>query len=449
MKTLFTKFFIFNLSLLSLCFYTVEVVNADLETNTNANTNIVNNTESIVDFSSGAITPISQTLSITWNTQTQTQNTNIIPEETTASGTDTPTIQKTFFVVTAYYSPLPNQQHYLKGNYEDEVILNGKWIRGASGKNVFPWMLAAPKSYAFGTKIYLEWIGIWEVSDRGGAIVSASGSESRWYEYDRIDIWVGSGEEGLKRALAWGKKVVPWYVMLDNSQSATIQLEKFPAPDSVVKNLVNKPKIVTSYDDIFSKKITPESSPTDIKKLQLLMYDLWLQAENKQTGAYDDIKNILIDYQLSKQIIGRREDEGAGYFGPKTSASMKDDYISLQDDIKIKRQMEVIKSQSEIFAKNIVNKIGTPRFWEKNTQVKYLQASLKLLWKKNIKTNGKYDISFQKQLTQYQLDKNIISSSQENGAGVFGPKTKQTLQSDLTFLIESYLLKKNNLLAKS
>lgn len=30
------------------------------------------------------------------------------------------------YIVTAYYSPLPDQQFYLRGNYEDEVRLNGE-----------------------------------------------------------------------------------------------------------------------------------------------------------------------------------------------------------------------------------------------------------------------------------------------------------------------------------
>ena len=60
------------------------------------------------------------------------------------------------FVVTAYYSPLPNQSFYFKGSYEAEVKLNGNGTNGASGKGVFAGMLAAPKSYSFGTKIYLE-----------------------------------------------------------------------------------------------------------------------------------------------------------------------------------------------------------------------------------------------------------------------------------------------------
>jgi hypothetical protein len=32
--------------------------------------------------------------------------------------------KKDFFVVTAYYSPLPNQEYYLTGDYESEKRLN-------------------------------------------------------------------------------------------------------------------------------------------------------------------------------------------------------------------------------------------------------------------------------------------------------------------------------------
>lgn len=77
------------------------------------------------------------------------------------------------FVVTAYYSPLPGQSFYLKGNYEAEKILNGNGTHGASGKPVFAGMVAAPKSYAFGTRIEFEGLGVGIVEDRGGAIVVA------------------------------------------------------------------------------------------------------------------------------------------------------------------------------------------------------------------------------------------------------------------------------------
>ena len=41
------------------------------------------------------------------------------------------------FVVTAYYSPLPDQTRYLRGSYEADIRLNGNGTHGASGKPVY------------------------------------------------------------------------------------------------------------------------------------------------------------------------------------------------------------------------------------------------------------------------------------------------------------------------
>lgn len=53
-------------------------------------------------------------------------------------------------------------------------------------------MIAAPKGYGFGTRIEFNGLGVGIVEDRGGAIVP-SGAQGQ--AYDRIDIWMGSGEE--------------------------------------------------------------------------------------------------------------------------------------------------------------------------------------------------------------------------------------------------------------
>jgi hypothetical protein len=59
-------------------------------------------------------------------------------------------------IATAYYSPLPNQKYYLRNSLREELLLNGNGTHGASGKPVFNGMLAAPKTYDFGTKIWVE-----------------------------------------------------------------------------------------------------------------------------------------------------------------------------------------------------------------------------------------------------------------------------------------------------
>ena len=54
-------------------------------------------------------------------------------------------------VITAYYSPLPNQEKYVTGDFESEKRLEGNGTNGASGRPVFTGMVAASKQYPFGT----------------------------------------------------------------------------------------------------------------------------------------------------------------------------------------------------------------------------------------------------------------------------------------------------------
>ena len=100
--------------------------------------------------------------------------------------------EKRTIIATAYYSPIPGQSYYLKGSYEADIRLNGKGTHGASGSPVYVGMIAAPKTYAFGTKIVIAGMGTGTVEDRGGAIVTAG---MRNNQHDRIDIWMGKGEE--------------------------------------------------------------------------------------------------------------------------------------------------------------------------------------------------------------------------------------------------------------
>jgi len=71
------------------------------------------------------------------------------------------TSEETYFVVTAYYSPLEGQSKYTTWSYAWDIRLNGQWHTTASGKEVFPGLLAGPANYPFGTKIYFEGFWIW------------------------------------------------------------------------------------------------------------------------------------------------------------------------------------------------------------------------------------------------------------------------------------------------
>lgn len=133
-------------------------------------------------------------------------------------------------VITAYYSPLPDQCCYIMGSLEEDKIMNGHGTNGADGTPVYPGMVAAPKSYAFGTRIVLPGIGTVTVHDRGGAIIAGTDS-------DRLDLWVGHGEEGLARAIAFGKRTVRATVY-PNGTAAPMEhmdLSRLSAPMSAIR----------------------------------------------------------------------------------------------------------------------------------------------------------------------------------------------------------------------
>lgn len=367
-----------------------------------------------------------------------------------------------YFVVTAYYSPLPNQKYYFKWSYEADVKLNGKWVRWASGKEVFPGMLAAPKSYSFGSKIYLEWIWVWEVADRWGAIVATNASDSRGYDYDRIDIWMWYGDEGLARALQFGKQTIHWYVLADSNTQVSINLGKIPAPLAILsKYEVKNPTPVVAQTSqkpqnlISNLTISPESSKAeDIKKLQTIFSEMGLYS-GKVDGKYESIKDTLISYQIKRWLISSKTSYEAGYFWSKTLAQLNSDYAKLLPSIQAQKEKQAKIDAQLASIKNTVNtkidthmkNLGTPKVGDTWESVVLLQKSLKTLGFYTQKETNTFNTTIKNALIEYQLSKGIISSKNDPGAWVFGPKTKQSISWELAIVLETQMLKQNQLLS--
>lgn len=368
------------------------------------------------------------------------------------------TSEDTYFVVSAYYSPLPDQQHYLRWNYQDEITLNWGWIRWASWKDVFAWMFAWPKNYTFWTKIFLEWIWTWEIADRWWAIVSASWSDSRWYDYDRIDVWMWFWEDWLKRALAWWKRTVKWHILVDQSSSIDVDLLKFPCPDSVVKNLVSKPHIEKNTDPklaIFDKYIWPESSQDNIKEIQKLFTEMWMYNSWVIDWKYDSIKDVLISYQLKLWVIDKKTDDWAWYFWPKTRTKAKTDYLAfldakakqLQEQKQKEAQLALIKETVKTKIEKHIASIWNPKPGDVWENVRTLQKTLKILWYLNIKDSAIFWDKTKLSLIKYQIDRWIVKNMNDDWAWTFWPKTKEVLKNELKNTLEKQLLKEQNLLS--
>ena len=261
-----------------------------------------------------------------------------------------------YFVVTAYYSPLPNQDKYLTGNYESEKRLNWQWIAWASWKSVFSWMLAAPKSYNFGTKIYLEWLWIWSVEDRGWAIVPAW---QRGYKHDRIDVWMWYWDEWLQRALYWWKRTVKGYVV-NSSSEVTINYNKVSSPKWATSWL-------SSQKDVFNYSLWIWSDISKVKKLQQFLKDLSLYNWDIDWVYNKEITNIVYSFQVSNDILSSQYDLWAWYWWVKTRGLFKKMYLNWEfDDLESNKKIlfslnnysqnekaELIENKEEVEIKNI------------------------------------------------------------------------------------------------
>lgn len=371
-----------------------------------------------------------------------------------------------YFRVTAYYSPLPNQKYYIKGNYKAEKRMNWEWIRWASWKPVFSGMIAAPKKYSFGTKVYLEWLGIWEVSDRGWAIVEAW---VRNFKHDRIDVWVWYWDEGLRRAMYWGNRVIKWNVV-KSSNKTSIDYKKISAPYWVTNrlnknntkkqvNAINKIKQKTEFEiflekelKIFNKKIKAED---EIKNLQKKLSDLWLYKWDIN-WEYNSIIGIITDYQLEKKLINKSSHKAAWYFGPSTRKNLSNDYKNYLTEEKEKKEkieqfekeIESLKNIASKKANKKIKQIWNIKFWNISPSVRELQKTLKNLWYFNNKDTAIFWEKTKQAILDYQIDKKIIKNSYELWAWYFGPNTKKSFINELSnkYLIEE--INKNKQLAE-
>ncbi|MDP3976211.1 MAG: peptidoglycan-binding protein [bacterium] len=292
------------------------------------------------------------------------------------------------FIVTAYYSPLPEQSFYMKGNLEADTRLNGNGVMGADLTPVYDGMIAAPRNYAFGTQVDCGSYFVGTVHDRGGAIVNAG---VRTNAYDRLDVWTGHGEQGLLTALSWGRR--------------TLTCTVYPPGHGPLQQFVNLPqsnlaglakKLIAKTKTIFNQTVTSYTVPPQY-------------LERFTQLGYEDSKQAIIAFQLRHQIIPSPEVEVAGLFGPGTKAKVEEIFSGILPKLPpegLEKGMvsaEVRKLQQILFENGYLKSKPTATFGPQTKQA----------------------------LIRYQIDKNLISSTDHPAAGYIGPETRNSLRGEL------------------
>lgn len=315
---------------------------------------------------------------------------------------------ETFFVVTAYYSPVPGQIKYTTGSFAGDVRLNGEWHTTASGDGVFPWLLAGPSNYPFGTKIYFEWYGIGVIEDRGGAIVK---SWERGHSYDRIDIWMGYWDEWLARALNWGTRTVKWKIVVPSSE---VSLDFWESQIGTLTKL----------------DVNPENHDSESVKVVQTIFTKANLYFGEIDGEYESIRDTIIDFQLSSWIISNQSDIAAWWYGPKTIAELRRQFWNSSSHL--------IEEPVENFA-NHRNSIASEKYktildyWDLTVKpesdsidIQQLQELLMELWEYSWPIDGNYN-TVVSALLDLQIRIWLIENKDSWWAGYFWNATKSAL----------------------
>ncbi|MBI2453794.1 peptidoglycan-binding protein [Candidatus Peregrinibacteria bacterium] len=208
------------------------------------------------------------------------------------------------FIISSYYSPLPDQKYYFRGNYEADVKLNGEGVHAADGTEVFPGMAAASKAYPFGSKMEVPGFGIVSIHDRGGAIKG-----------NRLDLWMGRGEEGLARALGWGMRTLEVTVYgPDANLSESVNFESVPMMD------LSRFLVQTTY---FQQDLGEGDEGPLVSELQRFLKKLGF-FQGEISGYFgNETKNAVEKFQRSRKVITEERDPAAGNFGPRSRMALE------------------------------------------------------------------------------------------------------------------------------
>ena len=329
---------------------------------------------------------------------------------------DIPELQgrKQKFLITAYYSPLPNQSRYVRGTYEADIRLNGKGTNGADGTSVYPGMLAAPKTYPFGTKIEIPGFGIGSVHDRGGAILAHE-------DYDRLDIWMGHGEEGLGRALQWGARMV----------EATIYESTFELEDTLNYEHISPASLalLPQPKGMFSRSLFVGAQGEEVRKLQKYLKQLEF-FNGPETGNFGPLtEQAVIDFQLAVKIISSPTEHGFGVVGPKTQSILERE-LNVEEVADLPMISPPAPQTSPALQASSLDLSLLPVGMGKGSsgpEIKKLQLMLHNLGYFDGGFSEDYNDQTIDAVFQFQKDHEVVQGESDLGAGHLGPRTHTKL----------------------
>jgi len=299
-------------------------------------------------------------------------------------------------LITAYYSPLPNQEHYYLGSYEEDIRFNGSGI-SADGTPAYPGMIAAPKEIPFGTRIELPEYGVvGTVHDRGGRINVTEGGTMH------IDLWMGKGDKGLARALEWGARVVSTKVYEPPPSfipSEKFDLALFDAPESAFKRMPSNPRMLIEVKSVELGDSSAEVAAIQhaLKKLAYFNHDI--------TSYFGDVTlQAVRTFQRDASIVQREE------------VADEETLDIIVAHMELKQELEEPLPEENAFLQGTTGK-----------DIRVLQRVLSLLGLYQGGVDGIYDQEVLQTIYVFQKNLNLVDAITDADAGIVGEQTRRAL----------------------
>lgn len=243
---------------------------------------------------------------------------------------------------------------------------------------------------------------------------------------------MGQGDEGLRRALSWGRRTVKGHVYKGETvlkDSVSIELAAVPKAD-----LPTLP--VKSVDErVWSEPIGSKSSVEMIRALSEKLSTTGYLASGTREAFDAELRFALIRFQNDNGLLKGVKDSNAGYYGPATRKALKAAYGDKKKEIEevsvelsglsreltakvasVKSQMDDLRTQLE--------GVGTPKDNEVGAHVRVLQEALVSLGYLDSKPTGIYGPKTRDAVAAFQVSKGLVLSKEDPNAGKFGKLTR-------------------------
>jgi hypothetical protein len=253
-------------------------------------------------------------------------------------------------------------------------------------------------------------------------------------------LWAGYWWE--KTRAKFLEKYRLWKLESNNTENVVTDYDKNYIIDVKVVNndniinAINYNNVILKWDInyIFNN---PVKSIAQIAELQNILIELNL-FDWEVDWKYDSIRDIILKYQLSNQIISNIDNLWAWYYWPNTRKSLYQAYIELLENkekiIQIELLIKWLKESSFSQAEDKIIKIGNLSYWNISPEVRDLQLILKHFWYFNDNDTAIFWTKTKQAIISMQIDREVISSEKSVWSGIFWPGTK----TELTLLLSEY-----------